>query len=278
MGRKIGVDAISDLHMNNFNEHSIRSLFGKNKENEILLLGGDIINGSDNSFSVYGNLIKVLKTVYSTVLVVLGNHERFIYDMSISDIDKNYKKAIELNGGILLDGSVFKHDSGLIIGGVSMFGSVDYIRILSDPVFHFPGFLEKEYMKTFKGVEGGFPGLADSYFWDNPLDLFKEDYNKLIEVSKYDCHIIVTHVSPLTNNRSICERYRGLSSTAHFCFDGKEIFENNPPKLWLSGHSHNRGELDSGQWDNIDFYDISATCESISRELIKFSHFFVEVN
>lgn len=89
---------LSDLHSHEFGKQNSRLIQRiKEKNPDVIMMTGDMLNGADSSTDGIVSLVEVLKDVAS-VYYSLGNHEKYYMDQ-----DEHFIQKIEQAGAIVLE-------------------------------------------------------------------------------------------------------------------------------------------------------------------------------
>lgn len=117
------IDIVSDLHMELLDEASravlLKKLFSKKPRSKLLILCGDI---ADPSTPVYAATIARAAMRYTTVVVILGNHE--CYHHTVEDAYAHAVKACaHIPNVIVLNNTSFEGD-GFVIFGTTLWTNI----------------------------------------------------------------------------------------------------------------------------------------------------------
>ena len=248
------IDFVSDIHIDSW-KHNLGKQFNiktfiediLSPNNYTLIIAGDISNHNEDIFM----LLTELKEYYHNIIIVPGNHEMYLID---SDQDKYQRESenrlqelkdfCNSNGIYYLDGQVIDID-GIKIGGTGMFHDYSYgkffkkkreqiielwYRTLNDWQYIFSGG-EDNYQ-----IPMAYSGYVNISNFD-PIKKFKSELKKLDQIQ--ECDILVTHYPPIMPEKS---KYKQVSSSIFYLFDGKKYLKKIKPKYWIFAHMHQQFE------------------------------------
>jgi len=218
---------LSDLHTEHaYYEPMPLSYFehGINDINTILVLAGDIANGS-----MMPNYLGRLSYRFKAVVVVLGNHEYYQQDITSYATELN-KKISHLKNVHLLHRGLVKIDDVVFVGATLW---VNFKN--NDPLVKYQAKRAiNDYSRIFYN--------GDCYI--NPDDIYAEhikDVNFIRESLKSltgnERTVVVTHHAPTT--LSINDAYKN-SGDLNFLYvsDLSELIYETKPNIWIHGHTH----------------------------------------
>jgi len=219
----------SDLH-NEYTWGTERSLMDPfnpddryiNPEADIIVLAGDITTRAnlDSIKHVYGNCGK-------PVLYVPGNHEYYGTD---------FKEMQELLDYEFKDEDIYVLNPGsIIIEGILFVGATLWTDLKKDYTTENMASTWSEFVGERYGTIGGYTPED----WTTEHNTNKNFINHCLkESSLYDVRktVVISHYLP--SNESVPLRFKGDSYNPFFVNPG--LLENmeNPPDLWLHGHTH----------------------------------------
>ncbi len=232
---------------------------------DVLIIAGDI--GHYNTQNI--TCLRHLKRYYKHIVVTFGNHDYYLVSKAIAS---RYQYIVGLNGsrerveemktmidqeiGIdYVDGNVIEID-GIRIGGAT--GWYDGSLLLNE------GWNRKEIQTVWVDVSNDAhmiePSAKNGSYFET---LFYEQKHHLDAVYK-ECDIMVTHVSPLSEEDQFLEMYdeSANSNRAFYCFDGEEYLENGTMIHWIFGHTHRNFNR---TYQRADGKEIQIICNSIGR-------------
>lgn len=214
---------ISDTHFEHMSSIGAPSFFTQLEAVQVrdpantLVLAGDIC--TIYHANKWKSSLAQLCSMYRHVLYVPGNHE--YYGISFddgADFFAQIEKAPEFHNLVNLDrlNGVFEIDGQRFFGGTMWFADKDYDRN------------QKRCMSDFYVINDFEPEVY------NLNKHFIKRYNQFVQAGD----IIVTHHTPLAE--SIHPQYAGSFINDFFMSDRtNELCEENLPKLWIHGHTHN---------------------------------------
>ncbi len=236
------IDIISDTHIDFWVKDAQRT--GKNKrfieqrikrDGDYIIIAGDISHGMKSGKA----FLKQLKNFYDRVIIVFGNHD---YYMPHSEQDRyvdykekiaDYTKQLQDLGIDVLNGNTIEIDGVKIFG--TDFSYAKNLRTVWTPYMlggmWYDGMNDSVWIK-------GLRGDRHEYSYNNNIELFESEYNKLYTNDLILADIVVTHISPLNDKRYIEERFRNDILTGCFCFNGSHLVEMTTAKYWICGHQH----------------------------------------
>ncbi|MBN2725249.1 MAG: metallophosphoesterase [Deltaproteobacteria bacterium] len=229
---------ISDLHF----DHNPGLLnvfvdFLKKHKPEVLVVGGDLFNGS----SRLGGLLKILKEHTSRLLFVPGNHDLWHSDtLGAVDTTEMYRKYIR--GTVLRSGCDYLPSGGVIINGIGFAGTTGWYDA-------FPA----SGQKTPDEKLCFFPGLASP---SDVVEKMAEDLERqLYDLETHVDRIAVTvHTVPFPAKiaDSIEENILGYQGSDVL---GNVIMKHDKVKHVFSGHLHRqfRARIGDKVWQSVAY-------------------------
>lgn len=218
---------------------------------DVFVLAGDIGHyHSQNSV-----FLKYLKSLYNHVLVVPGNHDRYLVSKTQQQKYSNNSenRISELsdfcseNSIHFLDGNTVQIED-ITFGGVGMSWDTSYIesilgrtpnrdeiislfrRTMNDSSLMFS---ETDFYDVYSSYNFGYENKRTF----DAFSLFKTEIEKLSNIQKAD--IMVTHYAPCVP-KSLPFKYQGDKTSTFFFFDGKEDIKRINSDLWIFGHTHHK--------------------------------------
>lgn len=257
------IDHISDLHLDfwvnelNFQnpkaEKKLQNFIKMIKPNvgKVLILSGD----QGHYFQQDKMLLLELKKYYENILIVSGNHDRYLvsanqqkkyrYD-SENRILEMKRFCKETDGLYFMDGDVIVID-GFRIGGIGMWHDWSYGNTLG----HTDSDLEDIWKDTMNdsnlifqngkenhNISYGY-GIKKKIVNFKPFDLYKKYREKLDKMEP--CHLIFSHYGPIIPT-DMSKDYRESDATTFYYFDGKKDIDRLQPQFWIHGHTHKNYE------------------------------------
>jgi len=257
--KELRIDYISDLHldfwMKDVNPQSPKFQKQLNefvemiqpKKGRVLILAGD----QGHYFSQDSALLLELKKYYENILIVPGNHDRYLIS---SNQEKKYnwnsnKRILEMkrfcyktDGLYFMDGDVIIID-GFKIGGLGMWHDWSYGKEL--------GYSEREMEEIWKhtmndanlifqdskknyNISFGYGGKEKIVHF-KPMDLYKKYREKLDEMEPVD--LMFSHYGPIIPD-DISEDYKEDEKTTFYYFNGASDIFRLKPQYWIHGHTH----------------------------------------
>ena len=232
-------------------------LMGLNKipedERYMFIIPGDLSNYN----SVAKDVLLRLKQLFKYVILVPGNHDRYLVSgeqakkykyFSQNRIDE-LKKFCSDNDIIFLDGNIVEID-GKKFAGLSMFWDKFYYNKLEKREASDAEVLNfyDNYMNDSKFIMDGHEphkislAYGGSYYNSsfNAIKFFKQEYEKLQNLRDYDnIDVMITHYVP-TIPYGMKREYAEERGTTFYMFDGEKDIERISPAVWLFGHVHNK--------------------------------------
>ncbi len=225
----------------------VKSLLPDNPANT-LIISGD--TGHRNEQDKV--LLSELKTRYTNICVVAGNHDMYLISDSIGE-KFNWSSQNRLddmkywcnNNDIhYLDGNTVCVD-GIKISGLSMFWDNSHYKRLAgaEPS---KAEMREYYLRTMNDLKcfggGHKPYVLRTAYGGghfvtdfNEYSFFAEQKAKLDAIESTD--IMVSHYIPVIYN-TMPEFYKDDLTTTFYTFDGEEAMDRLKPKAWVFGHTH----------------------------------------
>jgi len=256
------VEYISDLHLDFWIKEHNRSIkleslikqFCKSLE----LFGADvlIIAGDLGHYYVQDSLfLKYVKSIYKDVIIVNGNHDRYLvsnstkskYKLNSENRITEIKSFCRSNSIHYLDGDIISIN-GIKFGGVGMSWDKSFIEQL-----YARDVSKHEVLTLFRNTMNDSHNIYnkqnEAYFMKHysnsqvsrfdPLDFYESELNKLKNIKDVD--VIITHYGPcLPPNMSL--EYANSNISTFFYFDGSKEIERINAKYWIHGHTHARAD------------------------------------
>jgi len=243
----MNVDIISDIHID-FYINPSKGTRPKHidkfiaevlvpKGSETLIIAGDI---GHKNFQMR-RLLESLSCIYKDIIVVLGNHDLYIESNNTKNIRKNSLdrliEIIEICDGI--DGVHLLNGKKVTINGKVFAGTIGWYNFSE---FEKSGVSEIDIQKSYlsrssdphyiRGITSG--GMyGDTRL--NGRQMFKQEYDKLLEWSDDKIDVMITHVPPWISdeNKKLAEFPDDLN---YEYFDKPELLKGR--KVWVHGHTH----------------------------------------
>jgi predicted phosphodiesterase len=232
--RQVQFDYVSDLHIDlTFGSKqgtTLCDLFST-AESQYLLIAGDI--GHDLQQNI--NTLQSIKQQYGykEIILVLGNHDRYLHKTSreIYGVNKKDISTLEYEraGFIVLDGTSVDIE-GVIVGGADGWYDGKYQGYDAD----------NEVKEGFwKSCLNDYPYKACDSF----LETFEEEIKKVAALYN-KCDIMMTHVRPTINPTHVNIKFRNYESSMFFGFDYEEDLQRDSKlQVWVFGHVHDPAEI-----------------------------------
>jgi len=264
--KELRVDFISDLHldfwMENLNPQSPK--FQKQlqefvemiqpKPGKVLILSGD----QGHYFSQDSALLLELKKYYQNILIVPGNHDRYLVSHNQQKKYRwdSFKRLLEMkrfcdktNGLYFMDGiegNVIVID-GFKIGGLGMWHDWSYGKELGyseieleeiwKQAMNDANLIFKDSKKNYT-ISFGYNG-EEKIVHFKPIELYKEYREKLDKMEPVD--LMFSHYGPIIPD-DISEDYKEDEVTSFYYFDGASDIFRLKPQYWIHGHTHTKYE------------------------------------
>jgi predicted phosphodiesterase len=233
----------SDIHIDTNKDEAIKTIkpFADN-----LILAGDIGQPLDPYFELF---IKHVASNWKNVIYITGNHE--YYDsygiMTIKKVNDTIENMFSKYPNVH-----FLNNSKIIIDGITIIGSTLWSSPISDT-----------YLKDFR------INISDDNGYIN-INTFRKMNTESIQFLETElencCHaktIVVTHFMPLMNIDIPNSKYK--SNPINDSYFGNKLYHLiNKPKFWISGHTHQRFE--------IDIKDTKWLCNPMGQKYEKIEH------
>ena len=258
------VDYISDLHIDFWVKEKnpgqkmdaqllkYIDMIKLNPGNDVLIIAGDL----GHYFAQDSSFLLMCKLLYKYVLLVPGNHDRYLvsnaqqkkYMYSSKNRILEMKRFCAENNIIYLDGQVVVLD-GYRFAGTGMSWDKSFYESKkgqsSDTVVgeHFKNTMNDAKL-IFEGSDNYYVHTAyggkflQSSF--NPSELFQKEKEKLEQIRDYDnVDVMVTHYTPTNPYVYSPSEYSEDLSSTFYMFNGEKDIERISPKYWVFGHMHN---------------------------------------
>src|SRR5579863_6766193 len=189
---------------------------------DLIILNGDIGSG----LRTYEWAIRESERLDKTILMVLGNHEYYNEDFTLSNRAKEYVKGTNVH---VLEKDVFEY-RGYKIFGTTLW--TDY-NLYGEP-------MQKIAMKAASDFISDHKLITYENRAFTPEDALLEHKVSMIWLNSglqtTAPKIVVTHHAPTFHAGH--PMFRGDMCTPAFCSDLEGFIIERKPLLWLSGHSH----------------------------------------
>lgn len=213
---------LTDLHMEKNSNINFLNVLFKEKIADILVLTGDINNGT----SALPFIKKLLEFDY-TVIYILGNNE--FYNFSINSVINDWRKiSSELNNFYFLE------SESIVIDNIEFIGSCLWTSVGTSNENEEISKEEIEKIKDtmkFKVTEGLNSHSMKDLFYNSVKNI-----DQLLSESKAEYKIVLSHYLP--SYKSIAEKYRGSRLTNLFASDAEWLMEKHDINYWFHGHTH----------------------------------------
>lgn len=241
-------DAVSDIHLDfyasiNHTEHEMKKQIQQlitnilpSQPQEILVIAGDL--GHDNHQNLF--FLKELKTIYSTILFVAGNHDYYLISDSIrqkyhndSKLRINEMKAFvqTIPNVHFLEGNIIEIN-GVRFGGTGMWYdfqfSIQHYNCSYDSVFS----IWKKTMNDSRRISNLGSFYEREYFFEQ---------KKKLDAIISELDVIITHVGPYWKQTApLLHHLFEKHIPSFYFFDATEYAPLIHNKVWIHGHSHLR--------------------------------------
>ncbi len=238
------VDYISDLHIDMYIDYNesvddiiriFNQIIAKDRKiGDVLVIAGDL--GHYNNQSI--EFLKYLrKNYYKNIMVVLGNHDYYLFGKYARTKYKNsFERVSEMRdlinveeGLYCLNGNIIEIDDVKFAGCDSWYDG-SYLNH-----YHSKQYATKEQInnkwKSSMNDARQIVGVESIY------EIFKIEKKKLENIYQ-KCDVLVTHVNPLIKQQHLSSRYEDRELNAFYCFDGDHYLKETTAKYWIFGHSH----------------------------------------
>ena len=219
---------------------------------ETLIIAGDI----GHRFEQDSHLLKLLKSLYTNVIITTGNHDKYLVTASIRSkyAHNSFAREQELkdfcasNEIHFLDGTSVTIDNTIFAGAPMSWDKTHYELLCESPVSDYEVVeYYKRYLNDYRNISCGTPpytvplpyGYGQTVFYGDfdPIDYFKKQYASLLAIEKAD--VVVSHYAPLLHP-SMPEKFKDHLGTSFYYFDGSDIIQKLKPKAWVFGHTHTK--------------------------------------
>jgi len=202
---------------------------------DVLILAGDLGHYYEQNIS----LLKELRSRYSRVLSVTGNHDRYLvgcnarkYDYSKGRVDQ-MEEFCNLNGVDLLNGDVVEIN-GVTFGGLGGTWDGSYLELLRNCK------VSEEELETLFNRS-----LNDSrYIYESDCDILEyrlAEFHKITKIPPVD--VFVSHYGPAVQ-KAVAQRFRLDEASTFFYMDPSEVLNRIAPAVWVYGHTHDSNDFD----------------------------------
>lgn len=222
------IDIISDVHLDVWMKlytgkpFRIEEKYVKSPNVDVCVLAGDVGNGH----GIFQTFVEFLRSQYSKVVYVQGNHDFYLIPSEQSDspaaIRSEQRRKEWIN----------ERDPSLTtfnIQGVKFVCATLWSNFWGAPDLHGP--ICEKYLNDFRYI----PELENS---DRPSELMSQWYDRSRQflLDHSDADVVVTHFAPTVD--SIAARYVGNPLNPYFTNDDQELMNMMSPKIWIHGHTH----------------------------------------
>lgn len=223
------------------------------EERNIFIIPGDLSNYN----SVAKEFIKRLKELFKYIILVPGNHDRYLcsknqatkYNFKSQNRIDEMKQFCSENNIHYLDGNIIEIQ-GKKFAGLGMSWDKFYYNKLEKREASNAEVLNfyDNYMHDSKFIMDGFEPYTiplvygGSYFKTSldALEFFEKEYNKLQNFNDFDnIDVMITHYVP-TVPHGIRTKYALDRGSTFYMFNGEKDIERIAPKFWLFGHMHDK--------------------------------------
>lgn len=191
-------------------------------KHENLIVCGDVCSISEE-WELYVSFVAVCNSLYKRVFFVLGNHEYYTNNgsMTMQRINGKVKDLENLysNFHVLLDEHYFLNDNTIIFGGTmwSFIGNGNATPNV--PIYTYTG------------------KLIDSFSWNQLFYTFMAKLTECIHNNPFCKFIIVTHYAPIIQN-AVAPKFLDHYNNIFYCTDLEYFIRRTPNILiWTAGHT-----------------------------------------
>lgn len=218
------IDVVSDLHMELLDDASravlLKKLFSKKPRSKLLILCGDI---ADPSTSVYAATIARAAMRYTTVVVILGNHE--CYNHTVESAHAHAIKACSSMPNVIVLNNSSYEGEGFVIYGTTL-----WTNIIKDEKFNVA-----TAVRDFKCIKDWSVGRHNEEH-ANALAYLSRSLSDIQEARARGITVIVaTHHLP--SKHLVHPIHVGSKvGSAFVCTDMDDLIEL--ADVWVCGHTH----------------------------------------
>jgi predicted phosphohydrolase len=211
----------SDIHLETNKDEVIKKI---KPLAENLILAGDIGQPLDPHFESF---IKYVSSNFKNIIYVAGNHEYYnSYGMTIRKVNNTIQYIFSKYPNVY-----FLNNSKIVINNITIIGSTLWSSPISDTYFND--------FKNFIYDDDGCITIDKFRKMNKESILFLESQ---LENCCHDKTIVVTHFMPLMNIDIPNSKYK--SNPINDSYFGNKLYHIiNKPKYWISGHTHQRFEI-----------------------------------
>jgi len=262
------IDQISDIHLDNnltyiaefenknqkkygmnryiyeTSEYTFLTLFSHiipEEKGEVLIIAGDLAEDISLMEKFFEYLNKY--HYYEKIFYVFGNHELQFTSKEYHEFPrmKTYKDKVErikrclskFKNLSILDGDV-EEFKGIVFGGAMGWYDGAYSRYIDSSMTNKD--ITSQWYES--SPDAAIEGID---YFDVPL---QDEMIKIESIYK-KVHVMITHISPLMDYRTINNLYKYSAMSGLYIFDGKKYFSNNI-KYWAYGHIHDFNHFENG--------------------------------
>lgn len=249
---RLTVDFISDLHTDFYvattNPEKERRIIRKFVETllpenpgQVLALAGDI--GHYNRQTRV--LLEEFKRVYSSVLMVYGNHDMYLHNPTVQQkYHWSTSRRIEELKVICRDLDVHLLDGDIVtIGGVRFGGLCGWYDVQDPDNFrnwisnsNDSQLISPKYTKGFKKRYQKIDKQTPQ--WDTEL-FYDDQVQKLRGIAQQGCDVLITHVVQLLTPKQYLEpKFRNDPDNVFYYTDNLNLINHSGAKVYIHGHVH----------------------------------------
>jgi len=201
---------------------------------DVLILAGDLGHYYEQNKSLLG----VLRSRYSKVLLVTGNHDRYLvgcnarrYNYSQERVDQ-IEEFCNTNGVDLLDGNVVEIN-GVTFGGLGGTWDGSYLNRLRNTEVPNDE-LELLFNRSVNDAR---------YIYENNCDVSAYRTRELDKLSKIPpVDVFISHYGPSVE-QAVAPRFRFDEVSTFFYMEPSEVLNRIAPAVWVYGHTHDANEF-----------------------------------
>lgn len=217
---KTTIDYGSDVHLDHWCNTDDYESFIPERNSDVLLIAGDIATMEENNLIKIKRFFDVMKSRYSDIMVVLGNHD--YWGSTLECAIEQYKKF-----GV----TVLNNEALSLCDDVVLYGGTMWTRV-TDPVMQW---VVHRWMNDSRYIDGyNISRLNHEY------DSFMTGLAEKLECDDGKIFVVCSHHAP--SYQSSHPFFRS-SITCGYCNNDDEFIANQPQiKYWIHGHVHNTND------------------------------------
>jgi predicted phosphodiesterase len=215
---------------------------GKNSQNEILVIAGDLGHYNNQT----KGLLVALKKVYKEILVVFGNHEMYLVsNAQVSKYNSKSTNRLEELKEICAEAEVYYLDGDVVeIDGIKFGGTGSWYnltteweldtwnKVMNDSNLIYDGYAVQSY-----GMYQHYSRPSNN--WD-PVAFYAKEKVKLQEIADKKCDVFITHIALHEPDESegMAEEYLNQKENIFYYTENFDLVKKSGASVHIHGHTH----------------------------------------